>query len=79
MKKMGDSRIRIRNLWLPFRGEIPRISNIQDTNASADTKSARHGQNQEKKRNSDYWIEYFPFEIFSTEIRKCSTSQVNSK
>ena len=56
MKKMGDSRIRIRNLWLPFRGEIPRISNIQDTNASADTKSARHGQNQEKKRNSDYWI-----------------------
>ena len=25
-------------------------------------KSARRGQNQEKEKNSDYWIENFPFE-----------------
>ena len=27
-------------------------------------KSAHHGQNQEKERNSDYWIAYFPFKNF---------------
>ena len=28
------------------------------------TKSARHGQKQEKEKYSDYWIEEFPFEKF---------------
>ena len=34
---------------------------IQDIN-SADFNSARHGQFQEKEKNADYWIGYFPFE-----------------
>ena len=37
---------------------------MQAANDSADMKSARHGQPQEKENNSDYGIEYYPFENF---------------
>ena len=42
----------------------PDTCNIQDANDSADLKSARHGQFQEKRKNSGYWFEYFHFENF---------------
>ena len=50
---MADSGIRTR--WRSH------ICINQGTNGSA-IKSARHGQFQEKEKNADYWIEYFPFE-----------------
>ena len=48
---MADSGIRTRHLWLPNRGDTQTYVIIQDTNCSADH-SARHGQNQEKEKNS---------------------------
>ena len=33
-------------------------------------KSSRQGQFQEKEKNSDCWIDYFPFEFFSTEEKQ---------
>ena len=36
----------------------------QPSNDSADTKSARDGPFQEKKKNSDYWYEQFPLGKF---------------
>ena len=64
---MVDSGIQTLNLRIRSRGDT-RQCIMQDTNDSADTKSARHGQFQEIEKNTDYWIEYFPFEIFfSTE------------
>ena len=59
-KDMVDSRIRTRHLWLHNCDDTPHICNMQD-NSSADD-SARRRQNQ--KKNSDYWNEYFLFDIF---------------
>ena len=67
---MVDSGIRTHHLWLPNRGE-PDTCIIQDNN-SADLNSARHGQFQEKEKNADYWIEYFPF---FTENKKSQKSR----
>ena len=47
----------------------PHICIMQAANYSADD-SARHGQKVEKKKNSDYWIEYFLLNFFSTKNRK---------
>ena len=42
----------------------PFIYIMQTSNNSADSKPARHGQFQEEEKNSDYGIEYFPFQKF---------------
>ena len=36
--------------------------NIQETNDYVDLNSARRGQNEEREKISDYWIENFLFE-----------------
>ena len=43
---------------------------MQDANDSADSNTARYGQNQEKEENCDYWIEFIPFDNFLTENNK---------
>ena len=67
---MADSGIRTRSLWFPQCGDVHHICFIHDTNASAETKSACHEENQEKEKNSDYWIAYFPLEKISKENNK---------
>ena len=49
---MTDRRHRTRYLWLPNLGDTSNIYFIQDTNVSTDTKSAGHGQNQEKEKKT---------------------------
>ena len=62
---MTDGGIWILNLWLPNRKNahintlFKALTVLQYARA---LKSTRHGQNQAKEKNSDYWIEYFPFE-----------------
>ena len=46
---MADSSILTRHLWLLNLVDTPQICIIEDTICSADN-SARHGQNQEKKK-----------------------------
>ena len=64
---MADSGIRALNLWLPNRGDIPHVCNIQDTNASAVRKSARHRQSQETKKTPTTELTFFLPKIFPTE------------
>ena len=59
VKNMANSGIRTCNFWIPNRSVTLHIRIIRDTNDYA-----RHRQNQEKEKDSDYWIEYFPFEYF---------------
>ena len=68
IKIMADSEIRTRNLWLTNCGDILHKCNIYDTNASAATKSARHGQNQDKEQKLRLLIPTFSSRnIFPTE------------
>ena len=61
-KNLVDSEIQVYDFWLPNRGDTADINIIQDTN-----NPARHQQNQEKEKNTDYCIENFPFEFFKIE------------
>ena len=54
---MADIGIQTSFLRLPDSSDTAKINVIQDTNDCAYEFAARHGQNQQKQKNSDYWLE----------------------
>ena len=60
---IADSGFRALYLWRINHGDTSYVCFIYYTNDIADD-FARHGQNQEKEKHSNDWIEWFPFEKF---------------
>ena len=78
---MVHSGIRARHVWVPKRCDTRDTCIMQDTNDSADTKSARHGQFQEmeKETTSTTEINIFFRRILSTESNKTDSFSAYSR
>ena len=70
---MADSGIRPIHLCLPNRGYTHTFVLIKVLTALQSSLLVMDSNFKTKNNNADgdYWIEYFPFEFFLTEINKC--------
>ena len=75
---MAGNGIRSIHLWLPNRGDVRRFVLVKVLTALQE--SLRVMVNfRKRKKNADYWIEYFPFEkIFLTENNNSNSSNATT-